>query len=77
MGYYEEPVITKICPVCGREYPPAPCHAYKSIIGGNKVLVCTYPCMLKADKEHEEELRRRQEAREARKNKKSAADTAR
>ena len=46
-------------------------HAYKSIIGGNKVLVCTYPCMLKADKEHEEELLRRQEAREARKNKKA------
>lgn len=75
--YYEEPIITKICPVCGKEFPPAPWHRYKAVIGGNKVLVCTYPCMMKADKEHEEKKRRNQEARAARmKKKKSATDTA-
>ncbi len=33
------------CPVCGKEFIPAPQHVYKLIKGSKKQFVCTYKCM--------------------------------
>lgn len=39
----------KKCPVCGKNFIPAPEHAYKTE-GSYGVLVCTYSCMRNAEK---------------------------
>ena len=44
------------CPVCGRGFIPAPYHLYK-MRGGR--LVCSYSCMLRSEREREENKRRR------------------
>ena len=40
-------MLELICPVCGKNFIPAPFHIYK--IKG-KILVCTYKCMLEYEK---------------------------
>lgn len=41
----------KTCPICGKNFIPAPFHSYSCIgLCGNHVLVCTYGCMLKAER---------------------------
>lgn len=39
--------VNKICPVCGKNFVPAPMHIYKIRINKNRTnLVCTYNCMV-------------------------------
>ena len=53
---YAKGVSEKICPVCKKEFIPAPLHIYK--IGGKKgKLVCTYSCMRKAEKMKKEGIK--------------------
>ena len=45
-------VILKVCPVCGKEFVPAPWHVYKDKRkGGNRKFVCSYGCMRKSERE--------------------------
>ena len=37
----------RTCPICGRNFIPAPYHVYRV----NNVLVCTYTCMRKGERE--------------------------
>lgn len=39
----------EVCPVCGKEYVPAPQHVYKV----KHRLVCSWGCLRKAEKEAE------------------------
>ena len=39
---YDYKFVMKKCPICGKDFHPAPQHIYK--ISGNKV-VCSYTCM--------------------------------
>lgn len=59
MKCYKDPIVVKICPVCGKEFVPAPDHVYKVTKSGAPV--CSYHCMMDA--------RRKRDAR--RKKKKS------
>ena len=47
MGAYLESVI---CPVCKKEFIPAPEHIYKI---GRTELVCSWSCVMKWEKERE------------------------
>lgn len=47
-----------ICPICGKEYLPAPMHVYKMPTKNGR-LVCSYSCALKAEREHEEKRMKR------------------
>lgn len=42
--------LERTCPVCKKNYIPAPYHIYKEKNGNGK-LVCSYHCMLKTEKE--------------------------
>lgn len=51
----------RICPICGKNFIPAPYHAWKVgcnaeddllDVYGNGKLVCTYSCMRKWEKSH-------------------------
>ncbi len=54
-------IVDKTCPVCGKNFIPAPEHAYKIRVGkGRSSLVCTYSCMLKWRKKHEKVPTRRE-----------------
>lgn len=48
------------CPVCGKNYIPAPLHVYK--IKNGTMLVCSWSCLRAYEKEHEKrkEYRRRE-----------------
>ena len=52
--------VNKICPVCGKNFVPAPMHIYK-IRNKNKCLnlVCTYGCMISWEKKHEKRPRKK------------------
>lgn len=60
-----EHIAVKKCPVCGREYVPAPEHSYKVYLeckkgtGHYKTPVCSYGCMRKHQREKEEKKRAR------------------
>lgn len=54
-GLNMENVVEKKCPVCGKIFCPAPLHAYK--VKG--VLVCTYSCVLKAEREKKAKRQRK------------------
>lgn len=41
------------CPVCGKSYAPAPFHVYHEP-GYKSKRVCSYTCMLTAERRHEE-----------------------
>lgn len=41
-----------ICPICKKNFIPAPYHIYKTASGG--YLVCTYSCMLESRRQHEQ-----------------------
>lgn len=49
----ESTLISRICPICGKEFYPAPMHVYKA---GEK-LVCSYSCMLKYQSEKKTDRR--------------------
>ena len=55
--YYEEPVLVKICPICGKDFCPAPQHAYRTMLGKSRVMLCSYHCYLEADRRHEARLK--------------------
>ena len=44
------------CPVCGKEFLPAPQHVYK--LAGGKRLVCSYSCELRSMREREEKKKK-------------------
>ena len=43
-----ESIVEKICPICGRNYCPAPLHSYKL---ENGRLVCSWSCLCRARRE--------------------------
>ena len=43
-------ILTRVCPVCGKTYIPAPFHIYK--VAGRKV--CSYSCSLQNVKNKQE-----------------------
>lgn len=45
------------CPVCGKEFIPAPDHTYKARFGKDLKMVCRWSCMVKAQREHEKSLK--------------------
>ena len=49
---------TAICPVCQKEFFPAPMHVYKDERNRSK-LVCSYPCRLRSIRLYEEGLKPR------------------
>lgn len=54
---------TRTCPVCKKEFHPAPLHVYKRLgRHSNSELVCSYSCVLQAERERE--LKRRMRASE-------------
>lgn len=50
--YETERFHVLICPVCGKEFVPAPMHVYKMPTKEGR-RVCTYSCALKAEREYE------------------------
>lgn len=44
----------RICPICKKEFLPAPEHAYDIILkgGGGRKLVCSYHCMRQWEREY-------------------------
>ena len=57
MGYYKDPIVVKKCPVCGKEFVPAPQHAYTLPNKGGPV--CSYHCMRDGRRKHEAKLKKR------------------
>lgn len=51
MSRYEYVFVIKKCPICGKDFHPAPEHSWT--IGSDKKLVCSYTCARKWDKEQE------------------------
>lgn len=53
MNEHNPPIIVKRCPVCDKEFIPAPYHTYK--IGRSKRprYVCSYSCLRKYQLEKE------------------------
>ena len=47
--------LVETCPICGKEFHPAPLHAYKDPT--EKKLICTYSCYLRAMRLHHARLR--------------------
>ena len=41
------------CPVCGKTFVPAPYHVYKEAGRAKTRKVCSYSCMLKAERKFE------------------------
>lgn len=41
----EQPKREKICPICKKEFIPAPFHAWDIIGPTGRLLVCSYHCM--------------------------------
>ncbi|MBQ8649154.1 MAG: hypothetical protein IJ470_03700 [Clostridia bacterium] len=58
-GYASEIIKTVKCPICGKEFIPAPYHAYKIYQKGYK-LVCTYGCMRKWERQEENKNKKQQ-----------------
>lgn len=54
------PIVERTCPVCKKNFIPAPYHIYKTATGGK--LVCTYTCMLKSERKHEQKARKKNES---------------
>lgn len=50
----------RTCPVCNKKFIPAPYHIYKTARG--RKLVCTYTCMLKSERQHEQKARKNNES---------------
>ncbi len=49
------------CPVCGKEFIPAPLHVYKTRLspaGGPVVLVCSWSCVRNGEKMLDEKRKR-------------------
>lgn len=55
--------ITLKCPVCGKEFQPAPFHALRIGTEWRGKPVCSYSCMRKWEREQEEKEKARKEAR--------------
>lgn len=51
----------KKCPICGKNFVPAPYHSYRSR-GRSAALVCSYHCVLESER-REEEKRQNAKAR--------------
>lgn len=49
--YTKSQLTVETCPICGKEYVPAPEHVYH--VPARKARVCSYKCMLEAEKRHE------------------------
>lgn len=49
------------CPVCGKNFIPAPLHAWK--LYGTKRRVCTYTCQQQSKREHEAIRQRKREVK--------------
>lgn len=45
--------IERTCPICKKNFIPAPYHVYKEAKKVSARLVCSYHCMLKAEKARE------------------------
>ena len=50
MNHSNEFLLAKKCPVCGKEFYPAPMHAYKMKRYGRHVPICTYKCFIAVEK---------------------------
>lgn len=44
-----------VCPVCGKIFCPAPYHVYRVVVNKRYHLVCSYSCMMKADRKKRED----------------------
>lgn len=49
--YTKSQLTVERCPICGKEYVPAPYHVYH--VPASKARVCTYKCQLIAEQRHE------------------------
>ena len=49
--YTKSQLVVETCPVCGKVYVPAPEHVYH--MPARKTRVCSYHCMLEAERRHE------------------------
>ena len=47
-------LIAKVCPVCGKNFMPAPYHVYKISVNGSKRMVCSYRCTIIAERKSNE-----------------------
>lgn len=48
-----------ICPVCGKTFIPAPYHVYRvKNRSGNRVLACSWGCVIRREREEEEKHKR-------------------
>lgn len=52
--------LERVCPVCKKIFIPAPYHIYK--VARGRKLVCTYTCMLKSERMHEQKARKKNES---------------
>jgi hypothetical protein len=59
------------CPICGRQFLPAPLHRYREHQSKTAVYVCSYTCSLKGQKLHEEKLENEKQRKRRKKNGKS------
>lgn len=56
--WYKESKLPK-CPICAKEFVPAPEHAWKIGTDKQNRLVCSYTCMRKWERENYGEKRRK------------------
>ena len=49
------------CPVCGKEYTPAPMHIYRITTKHGSHLVCSWGCQRAWEKERDEKRKKKKE----------------
>jgi uncharacterized OB-fold protein len=49
--YTKSQLVVETCPICGKVYVPAPEHVYH--MPARKTRVCSYHCMLEAERKNE------------------------
>ena len=49
---YEYEFVWKKCPICGKEFHPAPQHNWKIGAESSNKLVCSYTCMREWEKKN-------------------------
>lgn len=52
-NYKTEICVSTVCPICGKTFVPAAYHAYHAYGAQRQKRVCSYTCMIEAERRNE------------------------